>query len=265
MEYYYTAIPGPDNIGFAMSRYIRTPTNTATSGLDVLTNIESWKTAIQINYEVTKTMPSQQEIRAAFSRLISPLKVADEAFKFHQDLLVSQTFESQKISDDEVLKYFQQTEEKIHSMDTRKQLKFPDRAPPSKTNAVNSGDGALKSKGRGNQRSQSVPPAKTEQQKGASQKKAEKGTGKASEGKQQNKPTATPKPSPSATATPPATKPGGGKSAGKTDKGLPGRIKKQCVPYTMASGCVNGNNCPFQHANDPVTKKPLPPLQGRCR
>ena len=29
----------------------------------------------------------------------------------------------------------------------------------------------------------------------------------------------------------------------------------------MPSGCVHGNNCPFQHANDPVTKKPLPPLQ----
>ena len=62
---------------------------------------------------------------------------------------MSQTFESQKISDDEVLKYFQQTEEKIHSLDTRKQLKFPDKAPPSKTNAINSGDGAPKSKGKG--------------------------------------------------------------------------------------------------------------------
>ena len=140
VEYYYTAIPGPDTIGFAMSRFIRTPTSTATSGLEVLANIESWKTSIQINYEVTKTMPSQQEIRAAFSRLISPLKVADEAFKFHQDLIVSQTFETQRVSDDEGLKYFQQTEEKIHSMDTRKQLKFPDRSPPSKTNAINSGD-----------------------------------------------------------------------------------------------------------------------------
>ena len=119
----------------------------------------------------------------------------------------------------------------------------------------------LSQKGKGNQKSQSVPPAKIEQQKGTSQKKAEKGTGKTSEGKQQTKPTASTKPPPSATATPPSTKPGGGKSAGKTDKGLPGRIKKQCVPYTMASGCVNGNNCPFQHANDPVTKKPLPPLQ----
>ena len=124
----------------------------------------SWIDLIQINYEVTKTMPSQQEIRAAFSRLISPLKVADEAFKFHQDLIVSQTFETQRVSDDEVLKYFQQTEEKIHSMDTRKQLKFPDRAPPSKTNAINSGDGIVKSKGKGNQKSQSVPPAKNDQQ-----------------------------------------------------------------------------------------------------
>ena len=24
---------------------------------------------------------------------------------------------------------------------------------------------------------------------------------------------------------------------------------------------MNGNTCPFQHANHPVTKKPLPPLQ----
>ena len=197
VEYYYIAIPGPDTIGFAMSKSTRTPTNTATSGVEVLANIESWKTSIQINYEVTKTMPSQQEIRAAFQRLISPLKVADAAFKFHQDLIVSQTFETQKVSDDEVLKYFQQTEEKIHSMDTRKQLKFPDKAPPSKTNAINSGDGTTKSKGKGNQRSQSVPPAKVEQQKGSPQKKAEKGTGKSSEGKSQSKTAPAPKPSPS--------------------------------------------------------------------
>ena len=41
VEYYYTAIPGPDVIGFAMSRFIRTPTNTATSALEVLANIKS--------------------------------------------------------------------------------------------------------------------------------------------------------------------------------------------------------------------------------
>ena len=86
-------------------------------------------------------------------------------------------------------------------------------------------------------------------------------TGKASEGKPQPKPAASPEPSPSPPTNPPSTRPGGGSSANRTEKKLPGRIKKQCVPYTMPSGCVNGNNCPFQYANDPVTKKPLPPLQ----
>ena len=141
------------------------------------------------------------------------------------------------------------------------QLKFPDKAPPSKTNAINSGEGTAKSKGKGNQRSQSVPPAENDQQKGSPQKKAEKGTGKLSEGKAQLKPAASPKPSPSPSTNSPSTKPGGGNSAVRTEKKLPGRIKKQCVPYTMPFGCVNGNNCPFQHADDPVTKKPLPPLQ----
>ena len=59
VEYYYTAIPGPDAIGMNMSKSIRVPTNTATTGVEVLANIESWKTSIQINHEVTQTMPSQ--------------------------------------------------------------------------------------------------------------------------------------------------------------------------------------------------------------
>ena len=261
VEYYYTAIPGPDTIGMNMSKSIRVPTNTATTGVEVLANIESWKTSIQINHEVTQTMPSQQEIRVAFQRLISPLKVADEGFKFHQDLLVSQAFGTQKISDEDVLKYFQQTEEKIHSMDTRKQLKFPDRSPPSKTNAINTPDNTQKPKGKGNSRAQSVPPPKTgQQQKGSAQKKGEKGAGKSSEGRSQPKPTAPSKPSPPSSAVNPSTpKPGGGNTPNRTEKRSPGTIKKQCVPYTLPSGCVNGNNCPFQHANDPVTKKPIAP------
>ena len=260
VEYYYTSIPGPDTIGMNMSKSIRVPTNTATTGVEVLANIESWKTSIQINYEVTQTMPSQQEIRLAFQRLISPLKVADEGFKFHQDLLVSQAFGTQRISDEDVLKYFQQTEEKIHSMDTRKPLKFPDRSPPSKTNAINTPDNVQKPKSKANPRSQSVPPPKTgQQQKGSPQKKGEKGAGKSSEGKSQPKATPSPKaPSPTA-ANPPPPKTGGGTNSNRTEKRLPGTIKKQCVPYTLPSGCVNGNNCPFQHANDPVTKKPLAP------
>ena len=145
-------------------------------------------------------------------------------------------------------------------MDTRKPLKFPDRSPPSKTHAINTPDTPQKPKGKGNNRSQSVPPAKTgQQQKGSPQKKGEKGAGKSTEGKSQPKSTAPPKPSSPSTAAPPPPKTGGGNNPNKTEKRSPGTIKKQCVPYTLAEGCVNGNSCPFQHANDPVTKKPLAP------
>ena len=85
--------------------------------------------------------------------------------------------------------------------------------------------------------------------------------GKTSEGKQPSRPAASPKPAPSPPATSPKARPGAGNSANRQEKRIPGTIKKQCVPYTMPSGCVNGKNCPFQHANDPVTQKPLPPLQ----
>ena len=147
-------------------------------------------------------------------------------------------------------------------MDTRKPLKFPDKAPASKANAINTGDGQAKAKGKGTQRSQSVPPANNNgQQKGSQQKKAEKGAGKTKDVKPQPKQGASPKQAPTAPTNPPSAKPGGGNSATRADNKLPGRIKKQRVPYTMPSGCVNGINCPFQHANDPVTKKPLSPLQ----
>ena len=145
-------------------------------------------------------------------------------------------------------------------MDTRKQLKFPDRSPPSKTNAINTPDNTQKPKGKGNPRAQSVPPMKTgQQQKGSPQKKAEKGTGKSSEGKSQPKSAVPTKPSPPSTASSSLPKTGGGSTPNRIEKRLPGTIKKQCVPYTLPSGCVNGNNCPSQHANDLVTKKPLAP------
>ena len=189
-------------------------------------------------------MPSQQEIRVAFQRLISPLKVADDGFKFHQDLLVSQAFGTQKISDEDVLKYFQQTEEKIHSMDTRKQLKFPDRSPPSKTNAVNTPDNTQKPKGKGNPRAQSVPLSKTgQQQKGSPQKKGEKGTGKSPEGKSQPKLTVPPKTSSPPTANLLHQRQGWEYPQSDREK----------APSRSRMYRVNGNNCPFQHANDPIT------------
>ena len=109
-------------------------------------------------------------------------------------------------------------------------------------------------------RAQSVPPPKAGQQpKGSPQKKGDKGAGKSTEGKAQPKSAAPSKPSSPPATNPPPPKAGGGRNPNRPEKRMPGTIKKQSVPYTLADGCVNGNNCPFQHANDPTTKKPLAP------
>ena len=78
-------------------------------------------------------------------------------------------------------------------------------------------------------------------------------------------PKSMPKPSPSpanqaasrpkASGPPPTT--GGDK---KPMVKQPGRIQRQCVPYTLPSGCHLGANCPFLHENDPVTSKPKAPM-----
>ena len=140
--------------------------------------------------------------------------------------------------------------------------RFPDKAPTSKANAINTGDSQNKAKGKGKQKSQSVPPTPNSgQQKGSSQKKGEKGTGKSGEGKPQSKQASSSSTTPTPSAKPAPAKTGGGNSAVRTENKLPARIRKQCVPWTTPAGYVNGNNCPFKHENDPVTKKPLPPLQ----
>ena len=74
--------------------------------VNVLTNIGWWKTAIQVNFEVTGTMPSQQEMRGVFSKLIMPLMLAEPDFKFAHQIIHERTFRSQITTDDEVLTYF---------------------------------------------------------------------------------------------------------------------------------------------------------------
>ena len=122
-------------------------------------------------------------------------------------------------------------------MDARKPLKFPARAPPSKTNAINSGNGTGKSKGKGNQRSQSVPPAKTQQQKGSSQKKAEARTGNHQK-ESSSKTTPSPKPSPSPSTTSSPAQPKEGNPADQNKKRLPGRIEKQCRIHCLLGVCT---------------------------
>ena len=55
-----------------------------------------WKTAIQVNFEVTGTMPSQQEMRGTFSKRIM---LSEPDFKFAHQIIHERTFRSQITTD----------------------------------------------------------------------------------------------------------------------------------------------------------------------
>ena len=79
-------------------------------------------------------------MRGAFSKLIMPLMLSDPDFKFAHQIIHEKTFRSQITTDNEVLTYFTQIEERMHALDTRKVLKLPQKPTPVKANAVNTGD-----------------------------------------------------------------------------------------------------------------------------
>ena len=172
MEYYFTVYPTPDTSRFALSKFIRHPASQAASSVNVLTNIKWWTTAIQVNFEVTGTMPSQQEMRGAFSKLITPLMLSEPDLKrAHQ--IIHERLWSQITTEDEVLTYFTQIEERTHALDSP-------------------GDSQPKGKSKGGKgRSESAPPPNTNPLSKQDDKKGgKKGAGRG------KGPTPMPKPSP---------------------------------------------------------------------
>ena len=136
-------------------------------------------------------------------------RVLDSDFKFIHQLLHERAFRSRRTTDDEVLTYFTQIEEKIH-VSSRKVLKLPPKPSPAKANAVNTGEAQAKGKSkRGKPRSESAPPKSSQPATKPEEKKGgKKGSGHGKGGKPAPKPT----PSPSGTPAPnpkpqPATTP----------------------------------------------------------
>ena len=57
MEFYFSVIPSDDQQGSELSDYVRDPKTDASTSAEVLTNIDWWKTSIQLQWEVMGVMP----------------------------------------------------------------------------------------------------------------------------------------------------------------------------------------------------------------
>ena len=121
MEFYFSVIPSDDQQGSELSDYVRDPKTDASTSAEVLTNIDWWKTSIQLQWEVMGVMPSLPDMRKAFAKLLRPL-MGDEDFVFRRKVATYDLLSTRHVSDEDTLEYFKRMVDKIHLIDPLKPL-----------------------------------------------------------------------------------------------------------------------------------------------
>ena len=249
-EFYFTLFPQPDDQAKHLGNIARNPTSTSQNPTDVIINIETWRTSIQMLKDISGYIPMKQDIRSAFDKLVAPLAKHDDDFSLTKTLCQREAYKAITTTDDDVYNYIISIMEAIHKLP--KNTKWESTKPKAQAINTNSNGvdstpnkGKGKGKGKGKNKGPPLPNGKGKggkgKGKGKSQSKSKAST-PAPEGKGQSK------------GSTPGGKPTGGKPSGEPVKRKP----KQCVFYASPAGCIRGKNCPFLHQNDSVTKKPLP-------
>ena len=252
-EFYFTLFPQPDDQAKHLGNIARNPTSTSQNPTDVIINIETWRTSIQMLKDISGYIPMKEDIRSAFEKLIAPLAKNDATFSLTKTLCQREAYMAITTTDDDVHKYIISIMEAIHKLP--KNTKWESTKP--KAQAINTGSGGGESipnkgkgkgKGKGKNKGPPLPNGKGKGGKGKGKGKSQpisKSSTLAPEGKGQNK------------GSTPGGKPSGG-TGGKPSSEAVKRKPKQCVFYASSAGCIRGKSCPFLHQNDSVTKKPLP-------
>ena len=250
-EFYFTLFPQPDDQAKHLGNIARNPTSTSQNPTDVIVNIETWRTSIQMLKDISGHIPMKEDIRSAFEKLIAPLAKNNSPFSLVKTLCEREAYMAITTTDDDVYKYTISIMEAIHKLP--KNTKWESTKP--KAQAINTGTGKGefgpnkgKRKGKGKKKGPPLPEGKGNKGRGKGKGKPQsssKPSTPAPEGKGQSK-----------GSTPGGKSPGGagGKPSGDNVKKKP----EQCAFYASPAGCIRGKNCPFLHQNDSVTKKPLP-------
>ena len=77
-EFYFTLFPQPDDQAKHLGNIARNPTSTSQNPTDVIVNIETWRTSIQMLKDISGYIPMKEDIRSAFEKLVAPLTKNNE-------------------------------------------------------------------------------------------------------------------------------------------------------------------------------------------
>ena len=264
-EFYFTLFPQPDDQAKHLGNIARNPTSSSQNPTDVIVNIETWRTSIQMLKDISGHILMKEDIRSAFEKLIAPLAKNNAAFSLTKTLCEREAYMAITTTDDDVYKYIISIVEAIHKVP--KNTKWESIKP--KAQAINTGStgdsipnkGKGKGKGKGKSKGPPLPNGKGKGGKGKGKGKSQstsKPSTPAPEGKGQGKGIAIP----------------GGKSSGGTGGKPSGEnVKKKpkhtccirmivCEPAT--SGALNPSNpapgvsAPSPGATSSTTPAPTP-------
>ena len=134
-EFYFTLFPQPDDQAKHLGNIARNPTSTSQNPTDVIANIETWRTSIQMLKDISGHVPMKEDIRSAFEKLIAPLAKNDAEFSLTKTLCQREAYMAITTTDDDVYKYIISIMEAIHKLP--KNTKWESTKP--KAQAINTG------------------------------------------------------------------------------------------------------------------------------
>ena len=216
-EFYFTLFPQPDDQAKHLGNIARNPTSTSQNPTDVIINIETWRTSIQMLKDISGYIPMKQDIRSAFDKLVAPLAKHDDDFSLTKTLCQREAYKAITTTDDDVYNYIISIMEAIHKLP--KNTKWESTKP--KAQAINTSSSGVdstpnkgkgKGKGKGKNKGPPLPNGKGKGGKGKGKGKsqpASKSSAPVPEGKGQSK------------GSTPGGKPAGGKPSGEAVKRKP--------------------------------------------
>ena len=168
-EFYFTLFPQPDDQAKHLGNIARHPTSTSQNTTDVIVNIETWRTSIQMLKDISGHIPMKEDIRSAFEKLIAPLAKNNAPFSLTKTLCEREAYMAITTTHDDVYKYIISIMEAIHKLP--KNTKWESTKP--KAQAINTGTSngesipnKGKGKGKGKKKGPPLPDGKGKGGKG---------------------------------------------------------------------------------------------------
>ena len=113
-EFYFTLFPQLGDQAKHLGNIARNPTSTSTNTTNVISNIETRRTSIQMLKDIAGHVPMQEDTKSAFEKVLTPLVKNVPPFALTKTLCEREAYVSITTTDDQVYTYIISMMEATH-------------------------------------------------------------------------------------------------------------------------------------------------------